>query len=789
MVTPASLPQLFVPLTSSAATLEDLGGKGLNLVKLARANFPVPGGFIIPTACYREFVQVNYLGDLIREKLAEADLSNPEVLTALSREIRAQFELGTVPQAIPYALEIAWRWLGAHPVAVRSSATAEDLPDLSFAGQQDTFLNVIGDEALLTAVVQCWGSLWTARAIGYRTRNHIPHQDVALAVIVQNMVQSKASGVLFTANPLTGCRNETVIDATLGLGEALVSGHVDPDHYVVNIIANPEGVKQSPPNKQIASPAARNDRFKITHKSLGSKATLFTANPAGGVEIRPTEADQLQAIPDNIILELAKLGQRIQVLYGFPQDIEWAYLPPSPPAHFPQGEGELHILQSRPITSLFPLPENLTAEPLRFMIGFHTIQGIMEPLTPLGQDVMKMVLTGGGRLFGLEHTIESQSAFFSAGERLWINVTPILRSPQGHKAYPTAIRSIDPGVAQISAELVKYPRFAPIHKRPSLRTMRNLAGFLVPFIGRVIRILISPEDQTRKVRRAFDEQVKQTQDSEAGTGDIWQQFSARMGLLHEAKLLFSDFVIPQGVPPVVAGMAPFFGILQRFSLAVAEQTGNPQFNTLYLEVARGLPNNVTTEMDLALWHTAQSVRADTESFKAFENQSAEELTTRYLAAELPAVAQQVVGTFLAEFGMRGLGEIDIGRPRWREQPEPIFQTLKSYLQIEDPALAPDIVFARGTQAAQTAIEKLVIGVRSLRGGWFKARLVRWAAHRYRAAAGMREAPKFFAIRMMGIIRAKLLQSGEDFAAAGLLEHADDLFFLFINELEIGRAHV
>lgn len=362
MVTPACLPQPFVPLTTPNAAREDLGGKGLNLVRLARANLPVPNGFIIPTACYREFVQANGLGDFIREKLAEADVSSPEALTALSQAIRTQFEAGTVPKAIPNALEIAWRWLGAPPVAVRSSATAEDLPDLSFAGQQDTYLNVIGDEALLTAVIACWSSLWTARAIGYRARNRIAHQDAALAVIVQKMVQSQASGVLFTANPLTGCRSETVIDAALGLGEALVSGHVEPDHYVTCVIANPEGVKQSPTNEQIASPAARNDRFKITHKSLGSKATIITGNPAGGVEIRSTDADQLQAIPDDIIIELANLGQQIQALYNLPQDIEWAYLPPSPSAPFPRGAGGIYILQSRPITSLYPLPENLPIE-------------------------------------------------------------------------------------------------------------------------------------------------------------------------------------------------------------------------------------------------------------------------------------------------------------------------------------------------------------------------------------------------------------------------------------------
>ena len=233
MVTPEPLPKPFVALLSPQATLEQVGGKGLNLIKLARAGFPVPNAFLIPTESYREFVHENDLDSFIQDTLSKVDYSSPEDLSDASAAIRTQFGRGAISPKISSALWIAWRWLSGHPVAVRSSATAEDLPDMSFAGQQDTFLNIIGDEALREAVTRCWSSLWTARAIGYRARNNISHADVTLSVIVQNMVPSDASGVLFTANPLTGNRMETVIDASWGLGEALVGGHVEPDHYVI----------------------------------------------------------------------------------------------------------------------------------------------------------------------------------------------------------------------------------------------------------------------------------------------------------------------------------------------------------------------------------------------------------------------------------------------------------------------------------------------------------------------------------------------------------------------------
>lgn len=227
---------MILPFHSEEITLETAGGKGMNLARLTRAGFTVPSGFIIATDAYRDFVSANRWLPAILAGVRELSAEDASALERSSAQIRVAFSAGKIPEELSASIRAAYAELGSPPVAVRSSATAEDLPDLSFAGQQDTYLNVIGAEKLLEAVIHCWSSLWTARAIGYRIRNGIDHDQAALAVVVQEMIQSEVSGVLFTANPLTGLRSETVIDATLGLGEALVTGQVEPDHYVVDTL-------------------------------------------------------------------------------------------------------------------------------------------------------------------------------------------------------------------------------------------------------------------------------------------------------------------------------------------------------------------------------------------------------------------------------------------------------------------------------------------------------------------------------------------------------------------------
>lgn len=746
---------LLISFDSPDATLETVGGKSANLARLTRAGFPVPGGFLIPTEAYLSFVAANGLDRVIKHTLTDINFQDPAALEAASQRIRTAFDAGEFAPSLASALADAYARLGAPAVAVRSSATAEDLPDLSFAGQQDTFLNIQGTDALQQAIVRCWSSLWTGRAIGYRERNGIAQESVALAVVVQKMAPAETSGVLFTANPLTGKRSETVIDATFGLGEALVSGQVEPDHYIVD-----------------------HTSLRILHKSLGAKATIITAQPGGGTTTKEANGAVRQAISDATISELVQLGQRVAQLYAFPQDIEWA-----------SADGKLYLLQSRPITSLFPLPEGMPPEPLKVMMAFSAVQGIFEPLTPLGQDTMKMVLTGGGRILGFDADIERQSVFYVAGERLYINFAPVLSNSIGRKVLPEIIDNIDPGVAQAFRTVIDDPRLAPQKQGISPDTARRLAGFALPLLGRVVGAWRAPDAERLRVSAMMDATVAETEKRMASSGDLWQDYERRIQILRGARDLFADLVLPHALPLVVAGMILFFGVLQRLARQATRATGQQDVAQLPLEIARSLPYNVTTEMDLALWQTAQNLRHEPESAKLFSVQPAAELAQHYLDGNLPRFAQGVIAAFMAKYGMRGLGEIDLGRPRWREQPAHIMQVLQSYLRIDDAAQAPDAVFARGEQAAADAAQRLENAVRKTRGGRIKVMLVRVAVGRYRALAGLREAPKFLAIRMMGLMRKGLLESGDAFARAGLLAQPDDLFFLYLHELEeIAQRH-
>ena len=235
------------------------------------------------------------------------------------------------------------------PVAVRSSATAEDLPQASFAGQQDTYLNVVGAEAVVDAVRRCWASLWTERAVSYRATNGIDPRAVRLAVVVQRMVDAEVSGVMFTANPVTGKRRQTVIDASAGLGEAVVSGAVNPDHFVVDTASG-----------------------EILERQPGDKRVAIVAVPGGGThQVEPAGGEDELSISDAQVRALAALGARVEAHYGAPQDTEWAI----------DGEGGIWLLQARPITTLFPLPAGAPDpdDDLRVYFSASVAQGVYRP--------------------------------------------------------------------------------------------------------------------------------------------------------------------------------------------------------------------------------------------------------------------------------------------------------------------------------------------------------------------------------------------------------------------------
>ncbi len=730
-----------LPLDAGGAQLEAVGGKGANLARLMAAGFSVPGGFLVTTSAYEAFVAANDLRrrvSVLAETVAVDDLA---ALEAVSAEIRAGFARGTMPPALAESLQDAYRQLGQPPVAVRSSATAEDLPDFSFAGQQDTFLNVIGEDALLRAVVDCWSSLWTARAIGYRKRNAVSTGGLALGVVVQQMVNSEVSGVLFTANPLTGDRTEVVIDATWGLGEALVSGQVEPDHYVV---------------------AAGT---LILQKAVGAKAVMIRPADTGGVVSLEAGLSHQQALPDPVILELAQLGRKIAVLYGVPQDVEWAW-----------AEGKLFVLQARPITSLYPLPDGLPENPLAVLISFGAVQGMLDPMTPLGRQWIQSCIPVIARRFGMKKDLKTQTVLVESAERMFMNLTPVAHNKVGRKLMRAAMGAVEPA-ARAGLELLwDDPRLA--HPGPlRFRSVGALVRGMGPVFVRVIGNLLRPESMRPRV----DKRV------EAMLADFAQRSAAAASLADRLTLFqviwesIPGIILGELLPGMVAGMAMFVALMK---LAEAVPGGDLEV----LAVTRGMPGNVTTEMDLALWVTARQIQSDP-AVKAFFLQTpAEQLAADWMAGTLPSMAHSAIQAFMDRYGMRGLAEIDLGRPRWREEPVPVFQSLQSYLQITDPELAPDAVFSRGAVAAEAALTYLVTALRSRPGGWLKARLARAAGRRVRLLLGIRESPKFFVIRLMGMLRMALLESGRDLVSRGILQAPDDLFFLGFAELQSLADH-
>ncbi len=734
-----------LPLDSPRADLASAGGKGANLSRMLRAGLPVPGGWILTTAAYRDFTRANRIDDRLRRTFQEPVSQDLSALEELSAAIRDWFQAGDLGPELLASIRVSHApYLGV-PVAVRSSATAEDLPGLSFAGQQETFLNVTGEAALVEAVAGCWSSLWTARAIGYRARNGIPQEGIALAVVVQQLIPSESSGVMFTANPVTGLRSESAIDATLGLGEALVSGQVEPDHYLVDTIQG-----------------------RITGRRLGAKARVTVARPEGGVATREEQNGACQALPDEQILQLALLGQQAASLFAFPQDLEWAW-----------AGRRLWLLQSRPITSLFPLPEGMSPEPLRVLFSFEAVQGLIAPVTPLGIDFIRNFFAIAAGMFRIRVTYSTQNILYAAGQRLWVNITTPVRNTVGRKAASGLLGAAEPGILQAILSIWDDPRLMPERKGIRLHAARQIAGFALPVAANAILNLLWPEARRKFIVERGERVLREARRRLTRTaGDRRQHLAAILDVF--PRLLSENFpkLFVWFISGVVAGVGSL-EVLERLAKARGHPDGSREgiWSERVLEVSRGLPNNPTTTMDLALWKVSRAIQTDSEGERAFSTQTPAELAAGFLRGEAAPVIGKEVGAFLAVYGGRGLGEIDLGQPRWGEDPSHIFEVLAGFMNIAEDGQAPDRVFSRSAEKAAQAVQWLAAETAKGRGGWIRARLLRFFAGRARALMGLRENPKFFLVRMLYGFRQELLRVGEEFVSAGELEQKDDLFLL------------
>ena len=723
-------------LDSEALTLADGGGKAASLSRLAGRGFPVPVGFVVTTQAYRIFLEHNALAVWLSETASSANLASPAEIDAIAAAIQARFVAGTIPDELAKAIVDAYGRMDASAVAVRSSATTEDLPELSFAGQHDSFLNVIGADPLLRHIIRCWSSLWTARAISYRIRNAVAHEEAALAVIVQAMVQSDSAGVLFTADPLTGRRTETVIDAVHGLGEALVSGRVEPDHYVVDSFTR-----------------------RILRKSIGTKALSFREAPGGGTTSIVEQAGAHQAVTDRMIVALTELGQQVAQECGTPQDIEWSVV-----------DDKIALLQSRPITSLFPLPAGMPLEPLRVLVSLGAIQGMLDPFTPLGRDIFRNGAAVAGSAIGARETTDSQRVFAVAGDRLFIDATAVVRDERLRRVLRGALAFVEPGIGRALDEVLDDTRLTAGRLRPKYQAILALAPLFSRILGNATFALLCPDAARVRIQRRIEQSIAHLHAESANARTLGD----RIALCNAALRSIRDFG-----PVLSPGLAVGLG-----ALAVLHRLTDdlPDGAQRVLEATRGMPHNVTTEMDLALWATSRTIAANDEVREYVTGADAATLARDAIAGTLPAAGQAAVDAFLERYGVRGVAEIDVGRVRWREDPTLLMKSLQTYLTINDAARAPDAVFANGEVTAAQTIESLAADVRRERFGWLRALLVRVAARRVRALAGLRESPKFSVVRLSGVLRENFLACGRELVASAQLGHASDIFFLSLEQL-------
>jgi phosphohistidine swiveling domain-containing protein len=725
------------------AALPVTGGKAANLGELIRAGLPVPPGFCVTTVVYELVARGGGAGlGAILDDLAETPPEDTARLADLAATARANLLAAPVPGDLVQAIATAYKELGNGvpvPVAVRSSATAEDLPHASFAGQQDTYLNVVGDESLLEAVQRCWASLWTDRAVSYRAANGIDPRSVRLAVAVQRMVEATVAGVLFTANPLTGRRRQAVIDASPGLGEAVVSGVVNPDHFVVNT-ANGEIVERRLADKRVAVRAAAG----------GGTQRVDVSGRRGEASLREDQ-----------ILALAALGARVEAHYGTPQDTEWAI----------DGDGGIWLLQARPITTLFPLPASAPAtdDDLRVYFSFNVAQGVYRPLTPMGVQAFRLAASSIASLVGrpTSDPYTGPASFTDAGGRIFLDITPVLRTTLGSRLLDRGAQIGEARSAPILRSLAADPRLAPV-ARPRWSFWRVVLLLLIrgriPL--RVAQALLRPAEARARVARLGAEL--------RALGDVPRDADAEQRLRAVDRLLL-------GFPPrIFPGVALVFASgLAAYALA-GKLLGNLATDDERQVVLRALPHNPTTEMNLALWALARETRADPAAARTMRETPPEQLAQDYPDGTLPPKLQANLADFLRLYGHRGVAEIDLGLPRWSEDPTYILGVLTNYLRLDNPELAPGLQFRRAMQEAEEMVAELTY--RAGRKGRLRGALVGFLLNRARALAGLREVPKFYAVLVLARARTLLWEIGEELGEAGRLEQAGDIFFVTLPEV-------
>ncbi|MFO0623352.1 MAG: phosphoenolpyruvate synthase [Polyangia bacterium] len=720
----------------SSSDLSVVGGKGTNLGVLLRAGFPVPPGFCVTTLAFSAFVAGCTQLDLLYDELDALAADDVKAASVVGAKVRSALLSVPLPEQVATACVAAWHEIGSDfAYAVRSSATAEDLPGASFAGQQDTFLNIRGEAALLDAVRRCFVSLFTDRAILYRQKNHFGHRDVRLSVVVQRMVFPDAAGILFTADPLTGHRGTMTIDAGFGLGEALVSGLITADLYRID--------------KKTGS---------LKELRIGDKMLAVRALRGGGTatERLSDSLRSMRVLDGKDLRELCALGRRVEAFYGgVPQDIEWCK------------EGrELFLVQARPVTSLYPLPEPLpSGDAVHVYFGFSHAQNMTAPISPLGRDLWQVMFPVGKR--HLSDIPESPTVMVSAGGRLYIDVTSVLKVPALRRIVIGALSAVYPDLATLIEQLADRPEVQAVSP-PSMASLRSLISLLGPVPPRLLRELLIGHPE--KLRSSLEELIEEKLET------FSRELAALpFGLPRLQKLLplLSEMfeILPNFIPRFGVGMLSLRLLRQRFA-------GTPHAPDVEA-LQRGLFGNITTEMDLLVGDLADLARPHRELCDALRRGLPDRAGIESLRT-LPGGAAFVLAfeSFLTRFGMRGPSEIDVARPRYRDQPSLLISSIVGNLSRSSPPGAHRAHFQRLQAEAEAAGLRLV----AASGGGFAARLVAREVRCVRYALGLREHPKYLLVRCLSEFRREVLAVAAELVAEQRLVCVEDVWFLRFQEL-------
>ncbi|MBV9355495.1 MAG: phosphoenolpyruvate synthase [Chloroflexi bacterium] len=692
-----------------------VGGKAANLGELSRIEgLHVPAGFCVTTHAFRRIMTE---GPSIEDRLERLSWLKPddrETIRALSAEIRRTIEATAIPDEVGAPIRRALARLGAHAAyAVRSSATAEDAPTASFAGQQDTYLNVLGPAAVLEHVSRCWASLFAERAVTYRLRNGLDQRTAQMAVVVQRMVFPRASGILFTADPLTGNRKLTSVEASYGLGEALVSGQVNADVYTVR-----DG--------------------EVVARKVTSKRLALDASPTGGTRQRAIEPERREqpALTDAQVRRLAQLGRRIEAHFGSPQDVEWCLV-----------DDAFQIVQSRPITSLFPIPTaDDRAHHVYISVGHQ--QMMTDAMKPLGIAMWQLT---------------TPRPMAEAGGRLFVDVTHALAAPASRAGLLALVGRSDPLIGDALQTIVERGDVVPVLPEQESGAAPRAAAPPAP-------IETDSAIVVQLIRRSQASIAVLKRDIRTKSGAALLDFI--LADLQELKRILFD---PQSHQVIMAGMEATWWLNDQLGAWLGEKNAA---DTL----TQSVPHNVTSEMGLALLDVADVIRPHPELVAFLQQVKGEGFLEELAELEGGQHARAAIEAWLEQYGMRCVGEIDITRPRWSERPSTLVPILLGNILHFAPG-AGKRRFEQGRLAAARKEQELLERLRALPDGERKAEETRRMIDRVRTFVGYREYPKYGMVSRYFVYKQALLEEAERLVQAQVLGEREDIFYLRFHELQ------